>query len=146
MASIFHHKRAGEGPMLRNRFTATRRRVQGMGSYFFDILFHWRWYLAALLVGVSLVVSFTHKSSREVSRGLITFQIGNAIQSGMLSATELQTLMGRTDNIRERQLYFLTSHEFYRMASGELMSADAHKKLREYLLDSQTGFLQKYLF
>lgn len=144
MASIFHHKRSGEGPMLRSRFTASRRRVQGMGSYFFDILFHWRWYFVALLVGVSLIASFTHKSSREVSRGLITFQIGNAIQSGMLSATELQTLMGRTDNIRERQLNFLTSHEFYRMASGELLANGTHSKLREYLHDSQNSFLQKY--
>jgi hypothetical protein len=132
MASIFHNKNLIG--VAKKRVTPLRRQVQNMGDYFFDLLIHHRVLLLSICMGASLFVAFTHRPTRVMARSLITFQVGNVTQAGLVAGGEMAELMGRSDNIRERQLHFLKSYEFYRILAADILNKEEYQDIKTKLL------------
>lgn len=131
MASIFHNKNLIG--VAKKRITPMRRQVQNMGDYFLDLLIHHRTLLLSASLIASLFVTFTHRPTRVMARSLITFQVGNATQAGLVAGGEMAALMGRSDKIRERQLHFLKSYEFYRILAGEILTKEEYQDIKTVL-------------
>lgn len=120
MGSIFHGQNVSEGGFFKKR-QPLHRHTQSMGNYFVDLVSRWKWILLGLFLLASTAIYFTHKPKRLVARSHITFQLGNAIQIGMVNPQELQSVIGQTDKIRDRQLGFLGSYEFARIFAREII-------------------------
>jgi hypothetical protein len=117
MANLF--KREFRPAVVNNRNT---RSVQSNSIYLIDLFSRKKSLFIVSLCFVTFFVIFLNPSQTYSAKSIITFQLANLTQAGLISASDMHSHLGKTDNMRDRQIVFLSSFEFKRILADKIFN------------------------